>query len=109
MNKILTRIAAVAALTAFVCGGAIAKPPAHKVVHHAVKKSVHVKCPTCGMFLASHKTAKMPVEIKYHGKTYYCCHCKMPASMIVHPGKKSMHGMKMHGKMMHGMKMHGKK
>lgn len=32
-----------------------------------------LKCPSCGMIMSTRKTAAMPVPVRVHGVTYYCC------------------------------------
>ncbi|CCW36513.1 hypothetical protein CTKA_01366 [Chthonomonas calidirosea] len=95
MQKLFTRLGTAIALVALVGTGALAKPP----VHHAVKKATQPKCPACGMFLASKKTAKMTRAVKIKGKTYYCC-AKCDMSKMEH------HTMKGHKMEHHTMKGH---
>lgn len=82
MQKGFIRFGATAALMALVSATAVAKPP----MHHTAK-ATPPKCPVCGMFLASKKTAKESRMVKIHGKTYYCCtKCDM-SKMSHHPMK----------------------
>lgn len=81
MNRFIARAGAVIALLTLGSTMALAKPP--------VKKAV--ECPVCHMALSAKKSKSNTVAVKLtpKGKTMYCCaKCKMPASVLVKPGKK---------------------
>lgn len=100
VKSILTRVAAIAALSALVAGAAFAAPPKHPMKKHPMKMAMHMKCPFCGMSLSTKKTAKMNTPIMMHGKMYYtCAECKE---------KIAAHHMAPKGKMMGHMKGHMK-
>jgi YHS domain-containing protein len=92
MQKLFARLGTAVVLVTLVGTSALAKPPAHHVAKHVVKKATQPKCPVCGMFLASKKTAKMTRMVKIHGKTYYCC-TKCDMSKMEHHNMKHMHPM----------------
>jgi len=85
LMKSISRIAmtlAVSVLVAASFASGQAKKPAT-----AAKK---VECPVCHMPLSAKKTKANPVAVrlKKGGPVMYCCAaCKMPASVLVKPGK----------------------